>query len=55
MNWYLNLKTKTKLISAFMIIGVIMPCVGFYGLSNISKTNARVEYMYHRTQGCCSD
>lgn len=46
MSWYLNLKTKTKLIWAFMIIAVMMGFVGSYGLSNLSKMNSRVEYMY---------
>ncbi|RTE11385.1 methyl-accepting chemotaxis protein [Paenibacillus whitsoniae] len=46
MNVYLNLKLKTKLISAFMLIAIIMGFVGYYGLSNVSKMNDRVDYMY---------
>jgi methyl-accepting chemotaxis protein len=44
--WFFNLKTSVKLISAFILMGIILAFVGFYGLSNMSKINDGVNSIY---------
>lgn len=46
MQWYFNLKTSVKLISAFVIISIILAFVGFYGLANLGKMNTSLDSMY---------
>jgi methyl-accepting chemotaxis protein len=46
MKWFFNLKTSVKLVSAFVFISIILAFVGFYGLTNVSKTNNTVTDMY---------
>jgi methyl-accepting chemotaxis protein len=46
MKWYFNLKTAVKLVTAFAIVSIILAFVGTYSLSNMAKTNAKLDDMY---------
>ncbi|MBJ6360285.1 methyl-accepting chemotaxis protein [Paenibacillus sp. GCM10012307] len=46
MKWYYNLKTSSKLISAFLILATLMAGVGTYSLTNLNKLNNSLEDMY---------
>ncbi len=46
MKWIINLQTSVKLISSFLIIGIIMTFVGFYGLNNLGRMNSSLDDMY---------
>ena len=46
MTWIINLNTKTKLISSFVIISFFVSIVGFFGIYNIKKTNDNMTSMY---------
>jgi methyl-accepting chemotaxis protein len=46
MNWYLNLKTSVKLISAFVIIAVLLAFVGLFGMNTTSKVSKGMSGMY---------
>ncbi|WP_028563909.1 methyl-accepting chemotaxis protein [Paenibacillus pinihumi] len=46
MRWYYNLKTSTKLISAFLILAALMAGVGMYSLTNLKKMNNSLDDMY---------
>ena len=46
MNWVINLNTKMKLISSFVIIATFVSVVGFFGIYNIKKTNDNMTSMY---------
>ncbi|MFC6331583.1 methyl-accepting chemotaxis protein [Paenibacillus septentrionalis] len=46
MSWYNNLKTSTKLISAFLIMAMMVATVGIYGLFSLDKMNNSAHRMY---------
>lgn len=46
MKWFYNLKTKVKLISAFVVIAIIVGLVGVFGLTNLNKINEQLDLMY---------
>lgn len=46
MNWFKNLKTSVKLISAFVVMAIIIGIVGIYGMDNMKKSNDRLDFMY---------
>ncbi|MFJ8265932.1 methyl-accepting chemotaxis protein [Peribacillus asahii] len=46
MKWFINLKTSVKLISAFVLMGIILGTVGIYGLTNLNKSNESLNNMY---------
>ncbi|NHN34490.1 methyl-accepting chemotaxis protein [Paenibacillus agricola] len=46
MQWFYNMKTAVKLISAFVLMAIIVAFVGFYGLANMSTTNDDLSKMY---------
>ncbi|HVN47525.1 MAG TPA: MCP four helix bundle domain-containing protein, partial [Bacteroidota bacterium] len=47
MQWFYDLKTRTKIISSFLIVCAITAIVGFIGISNMGKINSTVETMYN--------
>ena len=47
MNWFKNLKIRTKLITCFAILSVVTVFVGVMGVSNMNNINHRAEEMYH--------
>ena len=47
MNWFKNLRTSVKLISTFVIMGIIIGIVGVYSLSNLGKLNEQLAFMYN--------
>lgn len=46
MRWFYNLKTKTKLISAFIVTAIITGIVGLFGLANMNTLNQLLVDMY---------
>lgn len=46
LKWFYNLKTSTKLVSAFFIVSLIMVFVGYYGIMNLGKLNKSLDDMY---------
>ncbi|MBX4262938.1 MCP four helix bundle domain-containing protein [Clostridium estertheticum] len=46
MRWIINLNTKAKLISSFVIISIFVSIVGIFGIYNIKKTNDNMTAMY---------
>ncbi|WP_419881010.1 methyl-accepting chemotaxis protein [Peribacillus sp. B-H-3] len=46
MKWFINLKTSVKLISSFVLMSIILGAVGIYGLTNLSKSNENLNFMY---------
>jgi methyl-accepting chemotaxis protein len=49
MKWFYNLRTKTKLISAFMLVSAIVCFVGLYGVNNLSKMDKSTVGMYNNS------
>ncbi|MBO9610964.1 MAG: MCP four helix bundle domain-containing protein, partial [Paenibacillaceae bacterium] len=47
MKWYTNLKTATKLVSAFILVALILAATGMYALSNLSNMNGRMKVLYN--------
>lgn len=47
MNWFKNLRTSVKLISTFILMGIILGIVGVYSLSNLGKLDEKLEFMYN--------
>lgn len=47
MKWFYNMKTKTKLISAFVITAIISGIVGVFGFVNMSTINQHLNDMYN--------
>ncbi len=39
MNWFYNLKVRTKLIAAFIVVAVIAGVIGYLGISNMRTIN----------------
>jgi methyl-accepting chemotaxis protein len=48
MKWYVNLKTATKLISAFVVTAILAGIMGFYGLSNMQTSNDSLNLLYSK-------
>ena len=46
MNWIINLNTRVKLISSFVIISIFVGIVSFFGIYNMKKTNDNMASMY---------
>jgi len=46
MKWIINLNTKAKLISSFVIVSIFVSIVGVFGIYNIKKTNDNMTDMY---------
>lgn len=46
MNWIINLNTRVKLISSFVIISIFVSIVGVFGIYHIKKTNDNMTSMY---------
>jgi len=42
----LNLKTRTKLITGFLLVTILVAVVGFYGIVNMKNINDRMTAMY---------
>jgi len=49
MNWIVNLNTKIKLISCFVIISIFVSIVGLFGIYNIKRTNDNMTSMYENS------
>ncbi len=48
MNWFNNLKVRTRLLSAFLVMSVITVAVGLIGIGNMGKINDMTDIMYQR-------
>ena len=46
MNWFKNLKTPVKLISAFVVMAIVLVIVGIYGLENLEEADEQLDTMY---------
>lgn len=46
MKLFLNLKTSVKLVSAFVLMGIILGLVGLYGMTNLGKSNEQLQFMF---------
>ncbi|NMO95180.1 methyl-accepting chemotaxis protein [Paenibacillus lemnae] len=46
MQWFRNLRTSVKLISAFLLVSVLTVTVGYFGLNGLKKTNGLLDGMY---------
>jgi methyl-accepting chemotaxis protein len=46
MQWFRNLKTATKLMSGFALVGVLMGVIGWMGISNMAAINANTENIF---------
>jgi methyl-accepting chemotaxis protein len=55
MKWFYNLKTAVKLISAFVLVGLILAFVGLYGLTNMGKISDGLSSMYHNNLNPVAD
>ncbi|WP_338539938.1 methyl-accepting chemotaxis protein [Paenibacillus tundrae] len=47
MKWFGNLKTATKIISAFLIVSMILAALGIYSVITLRSTNERMQEMYN--------
>jgi len=48
MNWFNDLKVRTRLLSAFLLMSAITAIVGFVGISNMATINEKADQMYER-------
>jgi methyl-accepting chemotaxis protein len=48
MRWFKNLKTMTKLMLGFALVGLIMAGVGYMGVSSLARVNGMLETLYGR-------
>lgn len=46
MQWFINLKTKNKLLFSFIFIAIFIAVVGVAGIFSLDKVNSNVESMY---------
>lgn len=46
MKWYSNLKTATKIVSAFLIVSLILAGFGVYSITVLRNTNKNMDTMY---------
>ncbi|RST58708.1 methyl-accepting chemotaxis protein [Siminovitchia terrae] len=49
LNWFLNLKTATKLLSAFIFIALLQAGSGYFGLSSLDKVSDDVDLIYEKS------
>jgi methyl-accepting chemotaxis protein len=47
MNWYGNMKTATKIISAFLIVSLILAGLGVYSIFSLRSSNQNMKAMYN--------
>jgi methyl-accepting chemotaxis protein len=47
MNWFKNLKAMPRLMSSFGVLLVLTLGISYLAISNLSKANDRVDYLYH--------
>ncbi|PYE51216.1 methyl-accepting chemotaxis protein [Paenibacillus barcinonensis] len=47
MKWFGNLKTATKIISAFLVVSLILAALGIYSIFTLRSTNERMQDMYN--------
>lgn len=47
MKWFGNLKTATKIISAFLVVSIILAALGVYSVVTLRSTNERMQEMYN--------
>jgi len=47
MQWFKNLKIRTKLMTSFIILIIITAVVGYIGINNMNTINERGNSMYH--------
>ena len=48
MQWFNNLKVRTRLLAGFMIMSLLTAAVGMVGMRNMSKINQMTEQMYEK-------
>jgi methyl-accepting chemotaxis protein len=46
MNWFLNLKIMTKLLSGFALVALVAAFIGYIGISNMSLMNDNAQQMF---------
>ncbi|MBF0551470.1 MAG: MCP four helix bundle domain-containing protein, partial [Deltaproteobacteria bacterium] len=46
MNWFYNLKIRTKLLSSFILVALIAGLIGYVGIINIHKIEEELKTMY---------
>lgn len=46
MNWFMNLRIKTKLISSFVIVSVVTAVVGYIGMTDIEKMETQDKILF---------
>lgn len=46
MKWFGNLKTATKIISAFLVVSLILAILGVYSITALRSTNENMKEMY---------
>ncbi|KAA8786066.1 methyl-accepting chemotaxis protein [Paenibacillus sp. 4624] len=47
MKWFGNLKTATKIISAFLVVSLILAILGVYSIATLRSTNEHMKEMYN--------
>lgn len=47
MKWFGNLKTATKIISAFLVVSLILAILGVYSITTLRSTNEHMKEMYN--------
>ena len=47
MNWFLNLKIRTKLISSFALVSLVTAFVGYIGISDIEVLQREYKVLYN--------
>lgn len=47
MKWFYNLKIKTKLLSGFILVALVVGIVGYIGITNINSLDQASEESYH--------
>jgi len=47
MNWFKNLNAMPRLMSSFGVLLALTLGIGYLAISNLSKANDRVDYLYH--------
>ena len=48
MQWFKDLKIGTKLVAAFVVVGIITAIVGYMGITNMSKIDDMANQMYQK-------
>ncbi|GGH41679.1 methyl-accepting chemotaxis protein [Paenibacillus silvae] len=47
MKWFSNLRTATKIISAFLVVSLVLATLGIYSIFTLRGTNDRMEELYN--------